>query len=65
MTSFRFDIECERIGKPKIEKLYSFKQKLWEIAHGLENLNTLKSYFITLETYLLLFTIHFDGFCKA
>jgi hypothetical protein len=26
---------------------------------------TFKSYFITLETYLLLFTIHFEGFCKA
>jgi hypothetical protein len=42
MTSFRFDTEYERNGKPKIEKLYSFKQKLWEIAHGFENFNTLK-----------------------
>jgi hypothetical protein len=28
MTSFRFDIKSERNGKPKIEKLYSFMQKL-------------------------------------
>jgi hypothetical protein len=38
MTSFRFDIEFERNGKPKIEQLYLFKQKLWEIEHGFENL---------------------------
>jgi hypothetical protein len=62
MNSFRFDIESERNGKPKIEKLYSFKQKLWEIAHGFK---TFKSYFITLKTYLLFFTIHFERFFKA
>jgi hypothetical protein len=43
MTNFRFDIESEQNFKPKIEKLYSFKKKLREIAHGFETLNTLKS----------------------
>jgi hypothetical protein len=43
MTSFRYDIESERNCKPKIEKLYSFKKKLWEIAHGFETFNTFKS----------------------
>jgi hypothetical protein len=42
MTSFRFDIQSEKNGKPKIEKLYSFKKKLGEIAHGFETCNTLK-----------------------
>jgi hypothetical protein len=39
--------------------------KNYERFHVFEYVNTLKSCFITLETYNLLFTIHFEGFCKA
>jgi hypothetical protein len=59
MAGFRFDIESERNLKLKIEKLYSFRHKMYTKIASFRQSMALKNLSNALEMYFLSLKAHF------